>query len=513
MQNSKPHILIVDDEKGLRVGTQRLLESEGYIVQSAENGLTGIKYGTEREFDLAIIDLKMPDVDGLEVLQKIKKVFPFTVCFIATAFASYDTAIEATRIGAYGYIPKPFTPEELIYQIEKGYKHRKLLLESDRLKKEKEESLLEIASEKSRLKTILESISDGVLVVNKSGEVVYYNNASLKLLGFDEIKIGQQILGNLPEEINEKINRYLKPDSVVNKSRTVQIELNHNSQVFIEAVCSPVLHTDGSFAGVVIVLKNITEFKKIEFIKNQFVSMVAHELKAPVAAVSGFIKLILDKSFNISNEQQEDYLRRSGARLNGLLDLVNDLLDISRMETKTKQREIEDLDIKEIILNTLQFLEIDIKNKNIKVDINFEDNIPSLKADQNEITRLFTNIFSNAIKYNRTDGSIKVSLSIDKNYLKIKISDTGIGMRPEDKDRLFNEFFRAKNKFTQNIGGTGLGLSIVKRIIDSYYGKIDVESEYNVGSTFTIYLPNILPQAGELTTNYVGVQNVTNRNY
>ena len=489
MQNSKTHILIVDDEKGLRVGTQRLLESEGYVVDSAENGLTGIQLGTNTEYDLAIIDLKMPDVDGLEVLQAIRKTYPNTICFIATAFASYDTAIEATRIGAYGDIPKPFTPEELIYQIEKGYKHRILLLESERLKKEKEENLLELASSKSRLKTILESITDGVLVVNKSAEVVYYNYASLKLLGFEEIKIGEQILEKLPEAIKEKVDRYLQPGSNISKSRTVQIEINNGSQIFIEAVCSPVHNADGGFSGVVIVLNNITEFKKIETIKNQFVSMVAHELKAPIAAVSGFIKLILDKSFNITKEQQEDYLKRSGVRLTGLLDLVNDLLDISRMETKTKQREIEDIDVKEIIINTIKFLEIDLKNKEISVETNFENELPHLKADQNEITRLFTNILSNAIKYNKTGGSINVSLSTSKNYLVAKIKDTGIGMRPEEKAKLFNEFFRAKNKFTQNVSGTGLGLSIVKRIVDSYYGKIDVDTEFNVGSTFIIYLP------------------------
>ena len=489
MQNSKTHILIVDDEKGLRVGTQRLLESEGYVVDSAENGLTGIQLGTNTEYDLAIIDLKMPDVDGLEVLQAIRKTYPNTICFIATAFASYDTAIEATRIGAYGYIPKPFTPEELIYQIEKGYKHRILLLESERLKKEKEENLLELASSKSRLKTILESITDGVLVVNKSAEVVYYNYASLKLLGFEEIKIGEQILEKLPEAIKEKVDRYLQPGSNISKSRTVQIEINNGSQIFIEAVCSPVHNADGGFSGVVIVLNNITEFKKIETIKNQFVSMVAHELKAPIAAVSGFIKLILDKSFNITKEQQEDYLKRSGVRLTGLLDLVNDLLDISRMETKTKQREIEDIDVKEIVINTIKFLEIDLKNKEISVETNFENELPHLKADQNEITRLFTNILSNAIKYNKTGGSINVSLSTSKNYLVAKIKDTGIGMRPEEKSKLFNEFFRAKNKFTQNVSGTGLGLSIVKRIVDSYYGKIDVDTEFNVGSTFIIYLP------------------------
>ncbi|NMB81475.1 MAG: response regulator, partial [Ignavibacteria bacterium] len=115
MNDCKGNILIVDDEKGLRLGTKRLLEEEGYIVAVAQNGSEGLQYGTTNDFDVAVIDLKMPDIDGMEVLQAIKQSHPNTVCFIATAFASYDTAIQATRIGAFGYIPKPFSPEELTY--------------------------------------------------------------------------------------------------------------------------------------------------------------------------------------------------------------------------------------------------------------------------------------------------------------------------------------------------------------------------------------------------------------
>jgi DNA-binding NtrC family response regulator len=110
----KANILIIDDEKGLRFGTQRLLEDEGYTVESAENGEEGIRLGTSKEFDVALIDLKMPDIDGMDVLKEIISAHPNTICFMATAYASYDTAIQATRLGAFGYIPKPFTPDKLI---------------------------------------------------------------------------------------------------------------------------------------------------------------------------------------------------------------------------------------------------------------------------------------------------------------------------------------------------------------------------------------------------------------
>jgi signal transduction histidine kinase len=172
-----------------------------------------------------------------------------------------------------------------------------------------------------------------------------------------------------------------------------------------------------------------------------------------------------------------------------LLDLVNDLLDISRMELKTKQREIVEIDTVEVIKSTLLILELEIQKRGIKINQDFEENPPTIKADLNEITRVITNILSNAIKYNIDRGEITVSLKTSPNYLIIKIADTGIGMKPEERANLFQEFFRAKNEKTRSISGTGLGLTIVKRIVESYNGKIEVDSEYGKGTAFTILFP------------------------
>ncbi|MFA5404014.1 MAG: response regulator, partial [Ignavibacteria bacterium] len=452
-EDLKPKVLIVDDERGLRIGTKRILNSEGYEVDTAENGTEGIELGTKNDYDLVIIDLKMPDIDGIEVLKEIKKARPNTICYIATAFASFDTAIEATKLGAQSYIPKPFTTEELIKHLETGYEKRLLILESERLRKEREERLLEIAFEKSRLNTIVSSIVDGVIVVNKTGELVLFNPASLKYFDLNEIIIGENILGILPKEISDLINKILTAEKYENKSYTLQSELKPNRELYVEVTCSPVPHPDGSLAGVVTVLNNITELKKVEYVKSQFVSMVAHELKAPMAAVMGFMNLILDDNIDIKPEQQKDYISRSTKRLQGLVEMVNDLLDISRMEIKKKEREIKELNISEILKSNVEFLELEFKKKEITVNTNFESDLPPVKADYNEINRLFTNILSNALKYNKDNGKIDISVCKSGNYIISKIADTGIGMKPEDKEKLFHEFFRVKNDQTRNIPG------------------------------------------------------------
>jgi len=485
----KPKILVIDDEDALRIGVKRILEMEGFDVETAENGTEGIKKGIANDFDLAIIDLKMPDLSGIEVLREIRQVRPNTVCYIATAFASYDTAIQATKLGADGYIPKPFTSEELLTQLEAGLKKRHLIVEAQRLMLDRERRLLEVHYERTRLNTIINSLADGVLVVNKEGQAVLYNPASLNFLQLDEIVIEEYIVNKLPPEISVIINQFLYSSVFQNSSYSAQVRIKGDNETFVEITCSPVPQPDGSLAGVVTVIKDITEFKRLEYLKSQFVSMVAHELKAPIAATLGFINILTNKDFTIPPEQQIDFLNRSSIRLNSLLNMVNDLLDISRMEMKTTTRELKELDLREILKDVLNMFQLDIDKKKINVNTSISDTLLNITADLNEIQRLFTNLISNAIKYNKENGTIDISLSSSHHYTIISVKDGGIGLKPKEKEKLFSEFFRAKNEFTKNIHGTGLGLSLVKKIVDSYSGKIEVDSEYGNGTTFKVFLP------------------------
>ncbi len=487
----EPRILIIDDEETLRAAVKRILENEGFIVQAAANGTEGISFALKSDFDLALIDLKMPDINGIEVLREIRRKKPYTICYIATAYASYDTAIEATKLGADGYILKPFSPEELVSQLRKGLERRKLLLETERLRKEREESLLEVAFERTRLKTIINSIRDGVIVVNREGESVYCNQAALKLLNISFLPIGIPIIEHFPSEIVSLVEtNFLGKESQTN-SFTIELNTNPDPDKFIEATISPVPQSDNKLAGIVIVLRNITEFKKLEMAKSQFVSMVAHELKAPIAATIGFLDILTKPEIKVDDAQRMDFLKRSHFRLDSLLLMINDLLDISRMEMNKEAKEIKEISFEDILADILLLLKIDIDKKKIQVTFKNSAKKTVIRADQNEIHRLLLNLLSNAVKYNKENGTISIGLSDDVTFIILRVEDTGIGMKPDEHKRLFAEFFRAKNDKTKNIHGTGLGLSIVKRIVDSYNGKIECVSKYGEGSTFTLYFPKI----------------------
>jgi signal transduction histidine kinase len=314
----------------------------------------------------------------------------------------------------------------------------------------------------------------------------------------DELKIGEQIYQKVHFQISDLIRKVLNIHS--NNSYSAQIELKPDHEFFIEATSSGVPRPDGSLAGVVVVLKDITNMKKLEFLKSQFVSMVSHELKAPISAVYGYLKLLNDGAVQISQDQKRKFISRSQVRLDGLIKMVNDLLDISRMEMKSIKREITEIDLSVLIKNIIDLFLPELHEKNISIEFN-PVYLPKLKADLEEINRLFTNIISNAIKYNREGGNITVFIDATEVYLLIEIKDSGIGLKPEEKKKLFQEFYRAKNEYTKNISGTGLGLSIVKRIVDSYSGKIEVESEFNIGTTFRVYLPFLHKQIPDIITN------------
>lgn len=488
MAAQEAKILLVDDEATLLQGTKRFLESEGYIVFSASNASEAMEILNSSEIDIAVIDYKMPDTNGLTLLKEIKSKYPLIVCFILTAFASYKTATNSIRLGAYDFVPKPVTPDELTHLIERGYKQRLLLLEKEKLRKEREETLIQLAREKSRLNTIINIIQDGVLVINKFREIVYYNPAALKYLRLHKIKIGQNILDKLPKKAGELVEKHLTGSGETKNSYSVQIEMVKENS-FIEVVSSPVSFPNGAIAGVVLVIRDITEFKKIELIKSQFVSMVAHELKAPLAGVQGFIKLILDKSIKLTEEQIVNYLERSNARLDNLHLLINELLDISRMELGNKYREIIELNVNEIIISEIENIKEQCAEKHIRLETKLDDSLPKMKFDEDEFRRIIINLLSNAIKYNKNNGSIIVETKRQSNYIAVIIKDFGIGIKKDDLNKIFNDFYRVKCRETKNISGTGLGLSIVKKIVESYHGKIEVESEYGKGTTFKIYIP------------------------
>jgi len=490
MEEFKPQLLVVDDELGMREGIRRIFSLEGYAVTVAENGLEGIAKGSDREFDVALIDLKMPDLDGLTVLRRLRERYPDTEYMIITAFAGIDTAVEATKHGAYTYIPKPFTPDQIVFEVNRALGKRRLTLETRELRAERERRLLEISEEKSRLRTIINSINDAVFVTNLEDEIVLANPHTRSLFNFpSSIKAGDKITDILPIEVIDLIHEAQEKTRQGIELVSHEWEMRPNLELFVHMKTVPVKDAAGGILGFVTTIQDITQLKRLDMQKSQFVSMVAHELKAPVAAVSGYLETMDDQMLGTDIGSYEKMIRRSKERLQALIDLVNDLLNISRRDLGTVRREIVAVRIPELVENTREFLQGEMQQRRLTFSTEYEDGLPPIDVDREEFNRVLTNLMSNAIKYNRDGGQIAVSASHDHGSVRLSIRDTGIGMKAEDQELLFRQFYRIKNDETRSIPGTGLGLSIVKQIVDSYHGNITVESRWEEGTVFTLRIP------------------------
>jgi two-component system sensor histidine kinase/response regulator len=222
-------------------------------------------------------------------------------------------------------------------------------------------------------------------------------------------------------------------------------------------------------------------------IRFQFISVLAHELKSPLAAVEGYLHIVKDRSVGDDPAAYDQMLGRSLVRLEGMRKLIIDLLDMTRIESGQKKRELTDIDLRKTTQSVIETFIPTAQERSIAIELTGDTDI-HLNGDGSEIEIILNNLVSNAVKYNRDGGRVEVVLKNQPDSVTITVSDTGIGMSPEDTARLFEDFVRIKNEKTRNILGSGLGLSIVKKLAHLYNGEVSVKSEPDKGTTFTVTL-------------------------
>ena len=227
------------------------------------------------------------------------------------------------------------------------------------------------------------------------------------------------------------------------------------------------------------------EKRRVRF---EFVSVLAHELKAPLSAIEGYLYLIRDKTNGEKVDAYEKFLDRSLQRLDGMRKLIFDLLDMTRIESGEKARNFTDVDVVALVKRTLETIEPLALEKEVTIELSAPKELV-ISADAGEVEILFNNLISNSVKYNKQRGSVTINISLEEGELLFEVEDTGIGMTEEEAASLFTEFKRIKNKKTRGIPGSGLGLSTVKKLCELYGGSVTLSSQPDLGSLFTIRLP------------------------
>jgi two-component system, sensor histidine kinase and response regulator len=361
-------IFVIDDDEIIRLSCEQILQKSGYKVETFGNGYKGIERLKEVRPQLLVVDIKMPELDGFEVIKIVRKIDSDIVIVVITGYATIETAVDAMKMGAYDFLPKPFTPNELRMIIERGFERWRLIREAQTLRKEKEE------------------------------------------------------------------------------------------------------------------------------VERKFVTLVSHQLKAPLAAVKQYMDVLLFTHKEKLPGDSVEWISRSKARIEEMLHLIQDWLMVSKLDRGALCDTSVSSDFVRVLTDVVQEYKQLPSAANLTISLELGSEQMQACGDSVSLQMLVGNLVSNAVKYNKPGGEIWVRASGDANWITLEVSDTGLGIPQAFRPHLFEEFYRIRTPETQNIPGTGLGLVICKRIVDELGGSIDVDSKEGEYTVFTIKLPVAKPQ-------------------
>jgi two-component system phosphate regulon sensor histidine kinase PhoR len=341
---------------------------------------------------------------------------------------------------------------------------------------------------KESLNAVIDSLSDGIVVTDELGKVILYNQKAEALLGIaGKAALGQPFQDHIKNDVLVGLITKILTQNM--SYHAGEVCLMDTGNVRLRVHTNPVRDTKGLLIGSVTLFHDVAQLSAIDKIKSDFLSMVSHQLKSPLSSTLLQTSILLDGIVGGLNEKQRDLVQKVKAKIKGMTDLVNDILDVCIIEDRGYAAQIESLDLSEILQRSIELMQPLAQDKDIALQVTVEDQLPLISGNKSGMEAMFINLISNAIKYTHLGGQVSIGLRKDAKYLQVKVSDTGIGIEDKDILRIFDKCYREKSERTKNISGTGLGLSIVKGVVDAHYGSISVESEIGKGSTFTVLLP------------------------
>jgi two-component system, OmpR family, phosphate regulon sensor histidine kinase PhoR len=480
-------ILVVDDEPGIRSGVSEILSLEGYEVDTADCGRVAQEFFSGTSYDVVFIDYRLPDIDGLTLLQSIRQKSPSSMTCMITAYANIETAIFATRQGIDLFLPKPFSPDDLLNSVATLLSHKKLRDEAQQLRAAHAASLLELASEKSQTHSLVASLRDGVLVVNRDGEIALANHAMEEILGVKAGELlGRQVSGALTHGALAPALAAFDPENPVPAVFEADAE---QKRLFVTV--SGFYDDEGKLLGRIVTAVDISTVKRLALEKARFTRTLVHELRAPLGALKSIIEIMRDRSLGSGLDAYASFLSRADERIDGLSELISDLLSLSHIEHDgAVNTPAAPLIIHPVVTQVVELWRDRASSKPVSIEIDLPPDLPACAIPEDDLRTILNNLVGNAVKYNRAEGKVTVAAVRSQEGIEIAVRDTGIGIDAANLTRLGEEFFREKRGATRGIEGNGLGLAIVKRLIDRAGGRLRISSTLGEGSEFRAIFPS-----------------------
>lgn len=523
MADSEVRVLVIDDSRHIReFVTEALAMRRGFVTLQAADGAEGLEMILAEKPDVVLCDLEMPHLNGFQLVDAVRAQQLDVPIILITSHGSEAIAVEFFRKGVKDYLSKPFTAEEMYSAIERA-------LTEVRLRREKEALTQHLALANQQLRRRVQEL-DALYKVGKSVttllpldqllerviEAVFYligaEEATLMLIDEESGQLRTQIRrqraageikptghrsaeelaasaarkGNItttgamlsaPLRIGERIIGALG----VGNRISARPFSSHEQQLLMALA---------DYAAIAIENARLYEaVRRADQAKSEFVSVVAHELRTPMTSIKGYADMLLQGMCGPLTSQQEQFVNTMRNNVVRMQILVSDLQDISRIETGHMRLELKPVRLHDALRDALQATQAQIESRSQQLTIKVPDNLPQVKADPSRLTQILINLLSNAYKYTPEGGQIRVQAWQQDGFVHCSVSDTGIGIAPEEQAKLFTKFFRSENPAVREMPGTGLGLCIVKNLVELQGGQITVESQLGKGTTFSFTVP------------------------
>lgn len=493
-----PKIIVLDDEPAVREVLRVRLEQEGYQVLTAGSyeELTQMV----SDCDVALCDVILPGNDGLQALKWIRQHCPETPVIMITGHPTYETAAEAIRAGAYDYLAKPINKDDLLHTIERAMQHRHLTLEKERLEAENEayrlhleqrvtEQTQALRESQEFLTTLTNTMADAVFSIKMPGyQIEYVNQAITGIFGYQpEEVIGQTMHVLFPDEA--KFTTFSNKQDIALGMGQSQIQLEQKmlkkdgESIWTEMVATFV-KTDDQLSQIIAVIRDITQ-------RSFLLGVVAHELRSPLGLLNGFSAVMMEDLDSIDQESLKKYLGVINNNATRMLKLVDELLDITKIELGKVPLDIEPVNLGALLETQCSDYSYVARNKNITLKATHSLTPLICHCDPIKIGQVISNFIDNAIKYSPPGSVIEITAEHQNSKVWIGVKDGGPGIKPDEIQHLFQSFKHTKISSQPTAGekSSGLGLAICKKIIEAHDGEIGVDSTPGQGSTFWFSLP------------------------
>ena len=369
---------------------------------------------------------------------------------------------------------------------------------AERLERYEEQNIEELTAEKAKLEALVSTIADGAILIDTDHQIMLANPAAKRIFAWEGLElIGEKILHHLPSDLKSRLaqpleQHYEGEGANVEQVKEFRLTLGQPIERTIRVLLTTVLDQSREHSkGIAITVQDVTREVELNEAKSQFISNVSHELRTPLFNIKSFIETLYEYGEELSEQERQEFLQTANSETDRLTRLVNDVLDLSRLES-CRIYHLEPLDLHQPIEQTLRTYQLNAKDKGIKLIQEIAADLPPVLGHYDLLLQVFANLVGNSLKFTESGGKIVIrAYQLEPNFpsserqskVRIEVSDTGTGIDKEDQAAVFDRFYRVENR-VHTLEGTGLGLSIVRNIIDKHHTQVFLVSEVGVGTTF-----------------------------